>query len=192
MHRFLLLLTLTVAVAAHAQQPTTDPATQPATIVVPGNVAAFYMADLYAKDSGYLSEVKVDIGDQVKKGDVLAMIDNPELGQQLKSPEAMLAAKQEKAKASDANVLQAKALLVVAERQLAAMKSEQDLAVANLGRQEALFREKAATKQQTEEMRAKAQVAGAAADVGDAKIASAEADVAPLKPIALLRPPRCR
>ena len=176
MKRILLSL-IVLAFTANAQQPATTPSTQPATVVVPGSVSAFYMTDLFAKDSGYLSEVKVDIGDHVKKGDVLAVIDDPELLQQLKSAEAMLAAKEEMAKASEANVRQAKALLVVAQKQLAAMKSEQELASANLGRQEALFKEKAATTQQTEEYRAKAQVATAAAEVGQAKIASAEADV---------------
>src|SRR3954468_20010216 len=121
MPRILLSLSIVVAFASNAQQPTSAPATQPASIVVPGSVSAFYLADLYAKDSGYLAEVKVDIGDHVKKGDVLAVIDDPELAQQLKSAEALLAAKQEMAKASDANVLQAKASLVVAQKQLAAM-----------------------------------------------------------------------
>jgi multidrug resistance efflux pump len=178
MKRILCLLPILIAFAAKAQQPTTAPASQPASIAVPGSVSAFYMTDLFAKDSGYLSEVKVDLGDHVRKGDVLAIIDDPELAQQLKSAEAMLAAKQEMAKAADAGVLQAKASLTVAQKQLAAMKSEQELASANLGRQEALFKEKAATTQQTEEVRAKAQVAIAAAEVGQAKIASAEADVA--------------
>ncbi|HTL27758.1 MAG TPA: biotin/lipoyl-binding protein, partial [Tepidisphaeraceae bacterium] len=178
MKQILLSLLIPLASVASAQPATTTaPATQPASIVVPGSVSAFYMTDLFAKDSGYLSEVKADIGDHVKKGDLLAVIDDPELAQQLKSAEAMLAAKQEMAKASEANIRQAKALLVVAQKQLAAMQADKDLAVANLSRQEALFKEKAATTQQTEEYRAKAQVAMSAADVSQAKIASAEADV---------------
>src|SRR6185369_2582795 len=60
---------------------------------------------------------------------------------------------------------------------LAALQAEHDLAQATLKRQEELFKEKAATNQQIDEMRAKTQVAGAAADGGQAKIASAEADV---------------
>lgn len=160
--------------ATSSLQPTTDAVP---TIVVPGNVAAFYAADLFAKDSGYLAEVKVDIGDHVKKGDVLAIIDDPELAQQLKSTEAMLAAKQEQAKAAEAGVQQAKASLDVAKRQLAALRAESELAQTTLKRQEELFKEKATTNQQIDETRAKAQVAGAAADVGEAKIASAEADL---------------
>jgi multidrug efflux pump subunit AcrA (membrane-fusion protein) len=163
-----------------AQQPSptsTGPATQPATIVVPGSVAAFYVADLYAKDAGYLSEVKADIGDHVKKGDVLAVIDDPELLQQLKGAEALLAAKEQLAAASEAGVQQAKASLEVARSEVAALEAERELAESTLKRQEALFKEKAATSQQIEETRAKSRVTGAAADVGRAKIASAEADL---------------
>src|SRR3981081_1308137 len=36
---------------------------------------AFEDADLFAKVSGYLSDVRVDIGDHVKAGQVLAVID---------------------------------------------------------------------------------------------------------------------
>src|SRR4051794_26385528 len=100
------------ALVAHAQQPattTTAPTTQPASIVVTASVAAYFTADLYAKDSGYLSEVKADIGDHVKKGQVLAVIEDPELEQQLKSMEALLAAKQQQSIASEAGVQQAKA-----------------------------------------------------------------------------------
>jgi multidrug efflux pump subunit AcrA (membrane-fusion protein) len=157
-------------------QPTTAPA-PPATVVVSATVSAFYSVDLYAKDSGYLAEVKADIGDHVKKGDVLAVINDPELAEQLASAEAVLAAKKQQAKASDAGVLQAKAALDVAKHQLASFEADRELARATLKRQEELFKEKAATSQQIDEARAKAQVAASAADVGRAKIASAEADV---------------
>ena len=40
---------------------------------------AFEEADLFAKVSGYLSDVRVDIGDHVKAGQVLAVIDVPEM-----------------------------------------------------------------------------------------------------------------
>ncbi len=172
----LAVFALSIATAAFAQTPATTQAA-PAAIAVPGSVTAFYWADLFAKDSGYLADVKVDIGDHVKKGNVLAVIDDPELAQQLTGQEALLAAKQEQTKAAEAGVQQAKALLDVAKRQLAALQADRDLAQATLKRQEELFKEKAATDQQLDESRAKAEVAAAAADVGQAKIASAEADV---------------
>jgi RND family efflux transporter MFP subunit len=57
-------------------------------------LAAFEEADLFAKVTGYLSDVRVDIGDHVKAGQVLAVIDIPELQQQLAEDEAQLASKQ--------------------------------------------------------------------------------------------------
>ncbi len=45
----------------------------------PGTAEAFYEADLGAKVSGYVSELDVDIGARVKKGQVLARITVPEL-----------------------------------------------------------------------------------------------------------------
>src|ERR1700704_5797103 len=55
---------------------------------------AFEEADLFAKVSGYLSEVRVDIGDHVKAGQVLAIIDVPELKQELAEAEAQLESRQ--------------------------------------------------------------------------------------------------
>src|SRR3981189_2953201 len=49
---------------------------------------AFEESDLFAKVSGYLSDVRVDIGDHVKAGQVLAVIDVPEMQQELAEAKA--------------------------------------------------------------------------------------------------------
>jgi multidrug efflux pump subunit AcrA (membrane-fusion protein) len=54
---------------------------------------AFEETDLFAKVSGYLSEVRVDIGDHVKAGQVLAVIDVPEMQQELAEAKAQLESK---------------------------------------------------------------------------------------------------
>src|SRR5580700_2389180 len=54
---------------------------------------AFEEADLFAKVSGYLSDVRVDIGDHVKAGQVLALIDVPEMKQELAEAKAQLESK---------------------------------------------------------------------------------------------------
>ena len=51
---------------------------------------AFEEADLFANVSGYLSDVRVDIGDHVKAGQVLAVIDVPEMKQELAEAKAQL------------------------------------------------------------------------------------------------------
>ena len=48
-------------------------------VSLPANVAANQQATLYAKVTGYLKTIAVDKGDEVKKGDVLAEIEVPEL-----------------------------------------------------------------------------------------------------------------
>src|ERR1700730_8048890 len=57
------------------------------------SLEAFEEADLFAKVSGYLSDVRVDIGDHVKAGQVLAVIDIPEMGQELAEAKAQLESK---------------------------------------------------------------------------------------------------
>ncbi|HHT9118732.1 MAG TPA: efflux RND transporter periplasmic adaptor subunit [Candidatus Hypogeohydataceae bacterium YC38] len=48
-------------------------------VTLQGSVAAFEQASLYAKVAGYLQWIEVDRGDWVKEGQVLALIDMPEM-----------------------------------------------------------------------------------------------------------------
>jgi RND family efflux transporter MFP subunit len=58
-----------------------------------GTLEAYETTDLYPKVSGYLAEVRVDIGDRVKAGQVLAVISLPETEKQLAQAEATVASK---------------------------------------------------------------------------------------------------
>mgnify|MGYP001764870506 CR=1 FL=1 len=62
----------------------TKPARQPLvyTIALPANVSPRYQTTLYAKVSGYLKWIGPDKGDQVKKDEVVAIIDAPEVEEQ--------------------------------------------------------------------------------------------------------------
>ena len=162
-------------IATHAQSPATQPAASP--IIVTATIEAMEASDLYPKTSGYLIEVNKDIGDHVKAGDVLAVIDQPELHKELAAAEANLAAKRELAKASEANVAQAQKTLDVTKSQLAGLQADLKFAQLTLKRQEDLFAGKAITDQQLDEARTKAETSKAQTDVGQAKIAAAEADV---------------
>lgn len=53
-------------------------------LVLPGNVQAFIETPIYARVTGYLRRSYADIGTPVKKGQVLAVMDTPELDQELK------------------------------------------------------------------------------------------------------------
>jgi RND family efflux transporter MFP subunit len=63
-------------------------------IVLPGNVQAFQDAQIYARASGYLRRWYFDIGAHVKRGDLLAEIETPEVDEQLRQARADLATAQ--------------------------------------------------------------------------------------------------
>jgi RND family efflux transporter MFP subunit len=85
--------------AASAAVPTvatTKPLQGPASdvLVLPGTVQAYYEAPIYARTSGYLKAWETDIGTNVKKGQLLAEIETPEVDQQLRQAQADLATAQ--------------------------------------------------------------------------------------------------
>jgi RND family efflux transporter MFP subunit len=62
--------------------------------VLPGNVTAYTDSPIYARTDGYLVRWYFDIGARVKKGDLLAVIDTPELDKQVAQAEADLSTAQ--------------------------------------------------------------------------------------------------
>jgi RND family efflux transporter MFP subunit len=84
------------ASAAIATVATVKPIQGPASdkLVLPGTVQAYYEAPIYARTSGYLSVWHTDIGTSVKKGQLLAEIETPEVDQQLRQAQADLATAQ--------------------------------------------------------------------------------------------------
>jgi RND family efflux transporter MFP subunit len=59
-------------------------------LVLPGTVQAWYETPIYARVNGYLRKWNFDYGAHVKKGDVLAEIETPDLDAQLAASEAKL------------------------------------------------------------------------------------------------------
>ncbi|ALA58915.1 efflux RND transporter periplasmic adaptor subunit [Nitrospira moscoviensis] len=58
------------------------------TLSLPANISPWAQATLYAKVSGYLTAMKADKGDRVTKGQLLAVIDAPEIKEQYEQAEA--------------------------------------------------------------------------------------------------------
>jgi RND family efflux transporter MFP subunit len=52
-------------------------------IILPGNVEPYITSPIFARTNGYLKKWYADIGAQVKQGQLLAVIDTPEVDQQL-------------------------------------------------------------------------------------------------------------
>jgi RND family efflux transporter MFP subunit len=60
-------------------------------LVLPGNVEAFYSASIHSQVVGYVQEWRKDIGANVKQGDVLAVVDTPELDERIAVAQSELA-----------------------------------------------------------------------------------------------------
>ncbi|HEX3437284.1 MAG TPA: efflux RND transporter periplasmic adaptor subunit [Pseudacidobacterium sp.] len=67
-------------------------------VILPGNVFAYVDSPIYARTSGYLRKWYFDIGAHVKRGQLLADIDSPEVDQQLAQARADLLTAQANAK----------------------------------------------------------------------------------------------
>jgi RND family efflux transporter MFP subunit len=124
---------------------------------------AFEETDLFAKVSGYLSEVRVDIGDHVKAGQVLAVISVPEMENELAEDKAQLDSKQRS--------------LETAERQVDHNKANVALQDVTLKRQEVLFKGRDIADQTLDDARANAEIAKADVGVAEANRAFAAAQV---------------
>ena len=117
-------------------------------IVLPGNMQAYTMAPIYARTTGYVKAWYHDIGAHVSKGDLLAVIETPELDQQLDQAKADLATAQSNAAIAKTTADRYKDLIglnAVSQQdtdtmaaQAAASKTQVNSAVANVRRLEAL------------------------------------------------------
>jgi RND family efflux transporter MFP subunit len=61
-------------------------------LVLPGQTAAWHTSTIYARVNGYVGQWFVDIGDTVHRGQVLALIETPDLDAQLAAAKAQLQA----------------------------------------------------------------------------------------------------
>jgi RND family efflux transporter MFP subunit len=117
-------------------------------IVLPGNMQAFTMAPIYARTTGYVKAWYHDIGSHVSKGELLAVIETPELDQQLAQAKADLATAQSNATIAKTTADRYKDLIsqnAVSQQdtdsmvsQLEARNTEVNSAIANVHRLEEL------------------------------------------------------
>lgn len=61
-----------------------------ATVEIPGQTVALLETPLYARTTGYIRQRTVDMGDRVKKGQLLIELDTPDLDQQIEQARATL------------------------------------------------------------------------------------------------------
>ncbi len=111
-------------------------------IALPGNTQAFTDTPIYARTSGYLKKWYFDIGARVKRGQLMATIETPELDQQLESARADL-------KSAEANL---------------------DLADTTSARYQNLLKSNSVSKQETDQAVSDARAKQAAVDAAKANV----------------------
>ena len=85
------LRTETVQAALPAVSVVSPKRTTPADeVILPGNVQPYISSPIYARTNGYLKRWYFDIGAHVKKGQLLAVIETPEVDQQLQQARSNL------------------------------------------------------------------------------------------------------
>jgi RND family efflux transporter MFP subunit len=115
------------------------------TLVLPGETRGWYSSTIYARVTGYVAKWLVDIGDRVKKDQVMAVIDTPDLDAQLDAARAQLeaSAAEAKVKETDADFAKttwarwqtsAKGLVSEQEREDKKAKYESSMAQLNAAR----------------------------------------------------------
>ncbi len=107
---------------------------------IPGTTLAYNEAPIYARASGYLIRRLVDIGDHVSKGQLLAVVDAPDLDQQ---------------------TAQARSVLAQSESTLGQMQAQEHLAQLNWDRYKILVAKGVFSKQDGDTQEANLQVAKA-------------------------------
>jgi RND family efflux transporter MFP subunit len=125
-------------------------------LTLPGSALADQQTPLYSRINGYLKSFAFDIGDRVKKGQLVAEIDSPEVDQQLR---------------------QARATLGVAQASLLQAQANQELARVASERWAALVKEKAVSQQEADEKRLALAAREADVESARATIKAQEANV---------------
>jgi len=74
-----------IKAGARVQIAVASPSPKERSIMLTGEARPYASVTLYAKVSGYLKEIRVDKGDRVERGDLLALIDSPELENQYRA-----------------------------------------------------------------------------------------------------------
>jgi membrane fusion protein (multidrug efflux system) len=70
---------------------------------IPGELVAYQQVDLYAKVTGFVKDLKVDIGSKVRTGDVLITLEAPEMMSQLTAAQSRLKSQEALYTASQGN-----------------------------------------------------------------------------------------
>lgn len=154
-----------------------EPERRPLTrhLALPASLEAYESTDLFAKTSGYLETISVDIGSRVRKGDALIVIDVPEMHDELRQAEAVLESKRAKVKALTAEAEEAQSRIAIARAEVERYAAEFDLWKLTLERKRQLVEAEAIPPQDFDEVKSRFAVVEAQSRIAEAKVTGAQA-----------------
>ena len=132
------------------------------TLNIAGAFKPFQDVDVHAKVSGYIRKIYVDVGDRVKDGQTLAVLEVPELVAQLSGAEAAARAAQEQIRRAEGDLQRAQSSQSAAHSAYVRLKQAADS-------REGLVAQQEVDDSQAKDLEGTAQVASAEAELSSAK-----------------------
>ncbi|MCH9034005.1 MAG: efflux RND transporter periplasmic adaptor subunit [Planctomycetes bacterium] len=144
-------------------------------VTLPASTRADELVDLYAKTSGFVGTIDVDIGSRVNKGDILVQIDVPEMHDELRQAKSLVQAKEAKVRALEAKAAQAAQEVRTASANVQQYVAKYKLGEINLKRKQELREGDAIPEQMLDEAQSAHAVAGAQVEMARTSVAAARA-----------------
>jgi RND family efflux transporter MFP subunit len=148
-----------------------------ADLLLPGNTEAINVASIYARANGYVRERLVDIGTVVKAGQPLAIIEAPEVDQELLQARASLEQSRAALEQANANLDQARAGVNQARANIAQAKANEEIAATTDQRWTRLVDRGVLPKQAGDERRSAHLARQAESEAANAALRTAESTV---------------
>src|SRR6202047_541861 len=106
------------------------------TLTIAGEFKPFQDVDVHAKVAGYIKQIYVDVGDRVKEGQTIAVLEVPELAAQLAGTEAAVRAAQEQIRKAEGDVQRAQSAHAAAHSAYVRLKQAADSRAGLVAQQE--------------------------------------------------------
>ena len=131
------------------------------TLTIAGEFKPFQDVDVHAKVAGYIRQIYVDVGDHVKEGQTIAVLEVPELAAQLSGTEAAVRAAEQQIRKAQGDLQRAQSSHAAAHSAYARLKQAADARVGLVAQQEV-------DDTQAKDLEAEGQVASAEAELASA------------------------
>jgi RND family efflux transporter MFP subunit len=121
----------TVAAVAHAERRSVG-----STLTIAGEFKPFQDVSIHAKVAGYIKEIRVDVGDHVKAGQTLAILEIPELAAELSGADAAVRRSREEIRRAEGDLARAQSAHAAAHSAYARLKQAAEARAGLVAQQE--------------------------------------------------------